>query len=142
MFSGNIIWCFAVSGIAAFFMCPATWIRVSSKYRDNCCSLLLFETTSLLPNYAYSLVNSCFWMSLHNIFSALNNSITARAPCLVSPFNFLALRLKQILSTQLMTFVIFGQLPYWMCIKLLSLTTLIATNVYAFLISGLVSSSV
>ena len=141
MFSGNIIWCFAVSGIAAFFMCPATRIRASSKYDDNCCTLLLLETTSLLPNYAYSLVNSCFWISLHNIFSALNNSITVRAPCLVSPFNFLALRLKQIFSTQLMTFVIFGRFPYWICIKLLSLTTL-ATNVSAFLVSGLVSSSV
>ena len=142
MFSGNIIGCFAVSGIAAFFMCPATRIRASSKYGDNCCSLLLFETTSLLPNYAYSLVKSCFWISLHIIFSALNNSITVRAPGLVSPFNFLALTLKQIISTQLMTFIIFGQLPYWICIKLLSLTTLIATNVSAFLISGLVLSSV
>ena len=68
-------------GIAAFFMSPPTQIRPSSsKYGDNCCSLLLFERTSSFHNREYSSLNSLFWISLHNIFSALNNSITVRAP--------------------------------------------------------------
>ena len=81
-----------------------------------------------------------FSVSWPNI-SCSHNSITFSSPCLVSLLNFLALRFKQILSTQTMTLIIFDQLPCWICVKMFSLTTFIATNVSAFLICGLVSSS-